>query len=158
MRALRVYTDTSAVGGCLDPEFSGASGRLFEQFRSGELILVLSDLTLLELERAPSGVRAVLDGVPTEHRQEIAFTREASELAERYIEARVIGGSMRTDAQHIATATVHRVDVLVSWNFKHIVNLPRIHGYNSVNLREGYPILEIRSPREVIGYGEAEEL
>jgi hypothetical protein len=117
---------------------------------------LLSDLTLLELERAPAGVRAVLDGVPTEHRQEIAFTREASELAERYIEARVIGGSMRTDAQHIAT--VHRVDVLVSWNFKHIVNLPRIHGYNSVNLREGYPILEIRSPREVIGYGEAEEL
>lgn len=158
MRVLRVYTDTSAVGGCLDPEFSEASERLFHQFRSGKLILVLSDLTLLELERAPPGVRAVLDGVPTEHREEIAFTRAASELAERYIEAHVIGGSMRIDAQHIATATVHRVDVLVSWNFKHIVNLPRIHGYNSVNLREGYPILEIRSPREVIGYGEAEEL
>ena len=68
----------------------------------------------------------MLDGVPVEHREEIAFTREAAELAERYIEARVIGGSMRTDAQHIATATVHRVDVLVSWNFEHIVNLPRI--------------------------------
>lgn len=96
--------------------------------------------------------------MPQDYRQEIAFTREASELAERYINARVIGGSMRTDAQHIATATVHRVDVLVSWNFKHIVNLPRIHGYNSVNLREGYPTLEIRSPQEVIGYEEAEEL
>jgi hypothetical protein len=158
MKALRVYTDTSAIGGCLDPEFSEASKQLFEQFRSGKLILVLSDLTLLELERAPPAVRAVLDGIPAEHREESAFTRDASKLAERYIEARVIGGSMRTDAQHIATATVHRVDVLVSWNFKHIVNLPRIHGYNSVNLREGYPLLEIRSPREVIGYGEAEEL
>lgn len=158
MRILRVYADTSAIGGCLDPEFSEASGRLFERFRAGELIFVLSDLTLLELERAPPDVRALLDDVPAEYRREIDFTREAAELAERYIEAGVIGGSMRTDAQHIATATVHRVDVLVSWNFKHMVNLPRIHGYNSVNLREGYPVLEIRSPREVIGYGETEEL
>jgi len=99
----------------------------------------------------------VLNNVPEEHREEIAFTRESSELAEQYIGAGVIGESMRTDAQHIATATVHRIDVLVSWNFRHIVNLPRIHGYNSVNLREGYPILEIRSPQEVIRYGEAEE-
>ena len=57
---------------------------------------------------------------------------------------------MRADAQHIAIATVARVDVLVSWNFKHIVNLHRIHGYNSVNLRRGYPTLEIRAPREVL--------
>lgn len=58
----------------------------------------------------------------------------------------------RVDAQHIATATISRVDVLVSWNFKHIVNLEKIHGYNSVNLRLGYPILEIRTPIEVIDY------
>lgn len=57
---------------------------------------------------------------------------------------------MRADAQHIAIATVGRVDVLVSWNFKHIVNLGRILGYNSVNLREGYPTIEIRTPREVL--------
>jgi hypothetical protein len=49
-------------------------------------------------------------------------------------------------------ATVHRTDVLVSWNFKHVVNLDRIRGYNSVNLREGYPMLEIRSPQEVLPY------
>ena len=75
---------------------------------------------------------------------------EARELAEAYIVAEVITAKMRADAQHIAIATVARVDVLVSWNFKHIVNLPRIHGYNSVNLRRGYPILEIRTPREVL--------
>lgn len=54
------------------------------------------------------------------------------------------------DAQHIAIATINRVDVLVSWNFKHIVNLRRIHLYNSINLKYGYPLIEIRSPREVI--------
>jgi len=54
------------------------------------------------------------------------------------------------DAQHIAIASVERVDVLVSWNFQHIVNLDRIHAFNSVNLKLGYLMLEIRSPREVI--------
>ena len=54
------------------------------------------------------------------------------------------------DAQHIAIATISRVEVLVSWNFRHIVNLQRIRGYNAVNLRDGYPLLEIRTPQEVI--------
>ena len=58
------------------------------------------------------------------------------------------------DAQHIATATICRVDVLVSWNFKHIVNLDRIHGYNSVDLRMGYFLIEIRTPQEILRYEE----
>ena len=56
----------------------------------------------------------------------------------------------RIDARHIALATVSHVNVLVSWNFRHIVNLWRIQAYNSVNLREGYSMLEIRTPREVV--------
>jgi hypothetical protein len=71
------------------------------------------------------------------------------DLADEYVNAKVIGPGMLSDAQHIATATVHHADVLVSWNFKHIVNLARVHGYNSVNVREGYPRVEIRTPREV---------
>ena len=74
------------------------------------------------------------------------------DLAEAYIAA-VLSSRMRVDAQHIAIATVGRVDVLVSWNFKHIVNLERIHGYNSVNLRKSYPMIEIRTPREVLSDG-----
>ena len=86
--------------------------------------------------------------------EDVEFIEEARELAEQYIRAGVIGAAKRVDAQHIAAATVHRVDVLVSWNFKHIVNLDRIQGYNSVNLRSGYPLLEIRTPQEVLSYGE----
>jgi len=82
----------------------------------------------------------------------IEFTEEASDLAETYLQEGVVLPKSRVDAQHIATATIIRVDVLVSWNFKHIVNLERIHGYNSVNLRLGYPILEIRTPSEVLNY------
>lgn len=73
-------------------------------------------------------------------------------MAEAYLSEGVITKKSRVDAQHIATATTNRVDVLVSWNFKHIVNLERIHGYNSVNLKLGYPMIEIRTPTEVLHY------
>jgi hypothetical protein len=53
----------------------------------------------------------------------------------------------------VAMATIHKVDVLASWNFKHIVNLDRIKGYNAVNSRLGYSILEIRSPKDLMDYG-----
>ena len=151
----RIYTDTSVIGGCLDEEFRAASQQLFARFAAGDDILVLSELTVKELQQAPGRVRAVLSAVDQQHIEEVAFIAEAFDMAERYISAGVIGASQRVDAQHIATATIYRVDVLVSWNFKHIVNLDRIQGYNSVNLRNGYPLLEIRTPQEVLNYGEA---
>ena len=76
---------------------------------------------------------------------------ESRELAERYIAAGAVGSASRSDAAHIAIATISRVDVLVSWNFRHIVNLPKIRRYNSVNLACGYQQLEIRTPIEVTG-------
>ena len=95
-------------------------------------------------------LRAVIDQLPQAAIEEVQLTPEARELAEQYLRAKVIGLGSLLDAQHIATATINRVDVLVSWNFKHIVNINRIPGYNSVNLRLGYPLLEIRSPQEVV--------
>ena len=100
---------------------------------------------------------SVVADVDKQFIEAIDFTEKASALAEKYITAGVIGAAKRVDAQHIATATVHRVDVLVSWNFRHIVNLNRIRGFNSVNLRNGYPMLEIRTPWEVLSYGEESE-
>jgi hypothetical protein len=88
--------------------------------------------------------------VPEEHIEVFQLDSEAMDLADAYISEGVIRAKLRADAQHIAIATIARVDVLVSWNFKHIVNLHRIHGYNSVNLRRGYPMLEIRAPQEVL--------
>ncbi len=148
----RIYTDTSVIGGCLDTEFEQGSLALFEAFSSGATIIVVSNLTLAELEAAPSTVQEVLKKVPRQFIEYIEFTEEASDLAETYLEEGVVSENSRVDAQHIATATINRVDVLVSWNFKHIVNLERIHGYNSVNLRLGYPMLEIRTPIEVLKY------
>jgi len=146
----RIYVDSSVVGGCEDDEFSEHSIRLLERFARGECVLVVSNLTVQELAAAPQQVRQHLASVPEAHIETLQLGTEASELAEAYITAGVISANMRADAQHIAMATVARVDVLVSWNFKHIVNLRRIHGYNSVNIRRGYPALEIRAPREVL--------
>jgi predicted nucleic acid-binding protein len=147
----RVYTDTSVLGGCEDQEFREPSRRLLEAFQRGDLTLVLSELTVRELETAPEEVRKILGRVPPSHVEGLALSREAEELGGAYIEDGAIGASMRADALHIALATVARVDVLVSWNFRHIVNLKRIHAYNAVNLKRGYPLLEIRTPREVPG-------
>ena len=146
----RIYTDTSVLGGCEDEEFSEHSVRLMETFIRGERVLVLSSLTIQELAAAPASVRRRLASVPEPFIETLPLDVEAEALAEMYVASGVITAKMRADAQHIAIATVARVDVLVSWNFKHIVNLQRIHGYNSVNLRQGYPMIEIRTPREVL--------
>jgi predicted nucleic acid-binding protein len=146
----RIYVDTSVFGGCEDDEFAEHSVRLLEGFAKGDFVLVLSTLTIKELAAAPAPVRVHLARVPEAHIETVQLDAEAMDLADAYIAAGVIASKMRVDAQHIAIATVGRVDVLVSWNFKHIVNLQRIHGYNSINMRKGHPTLEIRSPREVL--------
>ena len=149
----RIYVDTSVIGGCLEDEFEAYSGQLFEEFISGKKRIVISDIVLFELEGAPENVKEVLNSVPDGSIEYVFLNEESITLANTYLKEGVIAESSLSDARHIAIATIERVDVLVSWNFKHIVNLNRIHLLNSVNLKLGYPILEIRSPLEVIYEG-----
>ncbi len=113
-------------------------------------MLVLSDLTLRELDLAPENVGKLLSEIPTNNIEHVTFDEEKNFLATKYIEEGAVSKRYLLDAQHIAIATMNHVDVLVSWNFKHIVNLRRIQLYNSTNLKFGYPIIEIRSPKEII--------
>lgn len=151
MKKLRVYIDTSVIGGCEDEEFSEDSRRLMEEFRLGLKTAVISDLTHREIESAPEKVRAVLAQLLAYEVENISTDAEALDLAEKYIQEGVVGRNYEADALHIALATINQVDV--SWNFRHIVNLQRIRRFNAVNIREGYGTLEIRSPKEVL-YGE----
>lgn len=146
----RVYIDISVIGGCIDDEFAIWSNLIFDEFRNGIKIAVVSDLTLRELEAAPSNVKKVLSTIPDAYIEKASLSGEAEKLALTYLKNRVVTSKHLVDAQHIAIASVERVDVLVSWNFRQIVNLDRIRAFNSVNLKFGYPVLEIRSPREVI--------
>jgi len=89
---------------------------------------------------------------PSDMFERVSLTADIILLADTYISSGVVGKTSLEDCRHIAMATINRVDVLASWNFKHIVNLDRIKGYNSVNLRLGYPMIEIRSPKDLILY------
>jgi hypothetical protein len=122
--------------------------KLFEKFRNGVYCPIISSHVIVELEnRAPDHVIEILKTLEYE---EYDVNDKMLYLAEKYMEQKIVSEKYYNDVLHIAVATVLKVDVLVSWNFKHIVNLNKIKLFNLVNLREGYNVLEIRSPREVI--------
>jgi hypothetical protein len=138
------------MGGCFDEEFKEYSLQLFDEFISRGKKLVISDVLLLELEEAPQQVKSALTRVPNDNIEYVSLNEESITLANAYLKEGVVAESSLSDARHMAIATVERVDILVSWNYKHIVNISRIRLLNSVNLKLGYPVIEIRSPREVL--------
>jgi hypothetical protein len=147
---MRIYIDTSVIGGCFDPEFAEWSNKLIRDFIAGRNIAVISDQTLGELEKAPAQVRRVVRSIPEAHLMMVQLDAEARSLARRYVADGAISRKHIVDAQHIAIATVQHVDFLASWNFKEMVNVFKIRQYNAVNLRHGYPVIDIRSPKELV--------
>ena len=111
---------------------------------------MFSELTAQELEFAREEIRNLIKEIPTENRIDITISNEAIALAETYIREGALTNKSYNDALHIALATLNNADVLASWNFKHIVNLDRIRLYNSINLRLGYRMIEVRTPREIL--------
>ena len=146
----RLYFDTSVFGGVYDEEFEVETEQLFDMVRAGEITCVYSDLTEFELENAPEKVKEHFLNLPNEHIEFVEITEEMNQLANEYINEEVVGETSIDDCRHIACATIEKVDYLVSWNFKHIVNVFRIRGYNSVNIKSGYSLLDIRSPKDII--------
>lgn len=147
---LRVYADTSVFGGCLDTEFVKESVRFFEEVREGQFIVVVSNVTLDELELAPDAVRAVLADLPPQQVEIVSTSPGSDRLRNAYLDAGVVGPASSNDAAHIAVATISDVDLVVSWNFKHIVHFEKIGGYEGVNSLHGYRSPRIYSPREVV--------
>ena len=148
----RFYFDTSVFGGVYDEEFEESSIQLFEKVKLGQIVCLYSALSEVELSLAPENVRSFFEGLPIGYLEKVMISDEAVDLANKYIARNVVGRTSFDDCVHIALATIHKADILVSWNFKHIVNVYRIRGYNSVNLKAGYQTLEIRSPKDIIGY------
>ena len=148
MRRLSVYIENSVIGGYYDTVFEEATKKLFEKFRAGEYQAVISTHTFGELNNgAPEHIKMNLETISY---KKFDITEEMMQLSGKYMDEGIVSEQYRSDALHIAIATVLGVDVLVSWNFKHIVNLNKINLFNSVNLKEGYNLLEIRTPLEVI--------
>ena len=150
LHQMKVYTDTSVIGGYYDKEFQEWSVALFNEFLQGTKHIMFSELTAQELEFAKEEIRVLILEIPLKNRIDIGITDEAILLAETYIIEGALTNKSYNDALHIALATLNNADVLASWNFKHIVNLDRIRLYNSINLRLGYRLIEIRTPREIL--------
>jgi len=153
MPPFRVYLDTSVLGGVYDPEFQEETTALLEQIRVGKVLPVVSEQVEIELDLAPSSVQALLEELLERGAEDIRLSVEADRLADAYLHAQVLSSLYRADALHVALATLAQVDVLVSWNFKHMINLHRIRGFNGVNHALGYGTLEMRSPKEVLENG-----
>ncbi len=150
MKKLRVYADTSVFGGCFDEEFAEASKRFFEEVRAGRFELIISATTLRELGDAPDRVQALLDELGQELYKVVELTSEIESLRDKYVDRGVVGTGSRADAEHIAAASAEGVDLIISWNFRHIVHFEKIRGYHAVNLVEGYAEIPIHTPREVV--------
>ncbi len=149
MKIPRLYLDTSVIGGYFDPEFAEPTRRLFAALEAVRFVAVLSPVVTRELLLAPEEVQRLVRQPGPIRWEFAAASAEGDRLAQAYLDAGVVGSQFRDDCLHVALATVHRADVLVSWNFRHIVRFDRIRGFNAVNLREGYGMLDIRSPLEV---------
>jgi predicted nucleic acid-binding protein len=146
----RFYLDTSVLSGVFDTEFEEDSTILMEKVRLGQIKAVISELAEEEIMKARKEIREFYNSLPKEHIEFIEITKDAVLLADNYIKEKVVGRTSKNDCLHIGMATVAKVDLLVSWNFKHIVNIYRIRGYNAVNIKLGFPVLEIRSPKDIV--------
>ena len=148
----RLYIDTSVFGGFFDKEFSEFTKPLFERLQNGEFRLLFSTVTQDELNSAPERVKKLVTSLKAENTEFLETIDEAVELASQYIVGGVVGQTSFANCLYIALATINHADYLISWNFKHIVNVLRIRSYNAINIKNGYKELEIRSPRDFMNY------
>jgi len=145
-----IYADTSVIGGCFDNEFKGHSLSLFDAFKTGRLKLLLSDMTLQELEPAREEIRNKIFEIPFVSIIEVITTDEVNELASEYIYSGALPRKSYDDAIHIALATFNKADALASWNFKHIGNFDSIKMCNHVNTLYGYKQIEMMTPSLIL--------
>ena len=153
MKRQRIYTDTSVIGGCFDVEFETWLNGLMQDFRLGLLVPVLSTVVAAEIEPAPEPVRDQYAELIQLGAEVLDLSDDVRDLASAYAAHRILPPKYSNDALHIALATVAGVDVLVSWNFRHIVRFDKIRLFNAVNIEQGYKPVQIYSPREVTSYG-----
>ena len=152
----RIYIDTSVIGGYFDNEFEEVTKELFIRIRNKDFNVFISEISINELIPAPQQVKDLFEEIPGDCLFQLEFTEEVIEVADHYIKENILNRRSLNDAYHIAHTTVNRIDVLVSWNFKHIVNLDKIRLFNAVNLKLGYPVIDIRTPKELLKYEDKE--
>jgi predicted nucleic acid-binding protein len=149
MKSMRVYVDTSVLGGCFDKEFRDASRQFLEGVYRGQVTPLVSEILVRELTEAPANVRTLLSRILQGDVERLEVTDDVVELHEAYLAGGVVSPQYANDALHVALATVARADVLVSWNFRHLVNPARVRAFNGVNTAQGYGPVIIMTPSDI---------
>ncbi len=122
---------------------------MFSDFRLSRYVAVTSDLVAAEVAEAPDQVQRKYEELLSGEHEQLELTTEAFDLSRDYLRRGILSRNFENDALHIAVATVGLADLLVSWNFRHVVHLDKIRQFNVTNLENGYRPLQIYSPREV---------
>lgn len=153
----KVYVDASVFGGAFDEEFTEDSRAFFDQVVQGRFAILTSGLVADELAQAPAEVRELFERLLAKA-ELVAVDASALALQAAYLDAGILTPTWADDALHVALATVAGADLIVSWNFRHIVHFEKVPRYNAVNALHGYRELAIHSPSEVIAYEDDEEV
>ena len=144
-------SELSFYAACFEIKVCVCCKWFFEEVRSGRFEIVVSQTVLDELKAAPEQIKVFVSKLMG-FVEVVELDAEIEALRDAYMDAGIIGKSSLDDAEHIATASVAGVELVVSWNFKHIVHFDKIRGYNAINLLKGYSGIDIRSPTEVVSY------
>jgi predicted nucleic acid-binding protein len=150
MKIPKLYIDTSVLGGYYDPEFQDDTRQLWKLMGKGYYRFYMSPTVINEIQGAPEKVRALTQKSFSEPEQVLSISEEITALATAYMEHRIVTAKYTDDAVHVAFATVYQMDYLVSWNFKHLVNIHRKDAFNGVNMLHGYQPVHIINPKELI--------
>jgi len=153
----KIYLETSVLNFVFaddSPDKKADTIKLFKEIREGKYIPFTSDYVKEEIDDATDlKKRYGMNDLIIEYNIERLQKTERIEcLAEEYVKEGIIPEKYKTDAIHIAAATVYGLDIILSWNFQHIVKRKTILKTGEVNLRNGYNKVEIYSPSEVIEY------
>ena len=149
MKTPTIYFDTSVIGGCFDKEFEKWSNGLITDLENGFFKGATSEVVATELKSAPNEVKQKYFQFLETGIELYNIDKDVEMLTEAYLAHKIVTKKFKNDLIHIALATVNNADILVSWNFKHIVHYDKIIKFNAVNLEFGYRPLTILSPREV---------
>ncbi|MBD3346426.1 MAG: PIN domain-containing protein [Chitinivibrionales bacterium] len=152
MKIPLIYLDTSIIGGCFDGEFQKWSNGLFMDIKNGFFKVATSDIVIAELQNAPETVKQKYRELFDYDVVKFEIDSNVEMLTDAYLGHKILTQKYKNDMIHIALATVHNADILVSWNFKHIVHFDKIAKFNAVNIEYGFRQLTIHSPREVTTY------
>ena len=149
-----LYLDTSVLNFFFedkDLEKANSTRELFREIRNGKFNAYISELVLREIGKTRGLKRErLLSLINTYKIPWLEVTPECMELTEKYMGREIFPSKYRDDGLHIAIATVHQIDVVVSWNLRHMVKLRTRREVKAINIVEGYKEIEICTPMEVI--------